>query len=120
RLPCFVGREIWRLLEKGRPFGAEIVADPYDVFAPGSVRHPLRPYLRQTVPGELRRHCATACAAAYVTKEALQRRYPVSPGALSTYYSDVDLTGEAFADAPRKPPQDRAFRLVFVGTFAQL
>lgn len=120
RVPCFVGKEIWSCLEANRPFGAEVVADPYDVFAPGSVRHPLRPLLRITTPRNLRRQCLTACAATYVTKNALQRRYPVAPGALSTYYSDVDLTGAAFADAPRISPVDRAYRLVFVGTFAQL
>ena len=121
RVSCFLGNVVWRALEPGRPYGVEVVADPYDSFAPGAFHHPLRPALRAWVPRELKNQCANATAATYVTKDALQRRYPASPGALSTYFSDVDLTGNAFVDAPRKAPDaGKTFQLVFVGTLAQL
>jgi len=33
-----------QLRRGGRPYGVEVVGDPYDVFAPGAVVHPLRPF----------------------------------------------------------------------------
>src|SRR5262249_10847974 len=72
-------------------------------------------------PRRLRHQCATACAAAYVTQHALQRRYPTAPGAFSTYFSDVDLPAAAFVGAPR-PICDKArtLTLITVGSLAQL
>lgn len=109
-----------------QPYGVEVVADPYDVFAPGSVRHPLRVYCRWSWPRSLRKQCVQACGCAYVTEQALQRRYPPNPGAWVTHYSSVELPSSAFVASPRlgargidlkgRPP----FRLVTVGTLAQL
>ncbi|MGI6079106.1 MAG: glycosyltransferase family 4 protein [Fastidiosipilaceae bacterium] len=98
-----------------------MVGDPYDVFAPGAVRHPLRPLLRWWSPRRLRKLCAGACAAAYVTERTLQRRYPPAPDAYTTHYSSVELPAEAFVPAARvwAVPPDRT-RLVFVGSLAQM
>ena len=109
------------LRQTGHPYGVEVVADPYDVFASGSVKHPLRPFFRWWGPRKLRGQCAGACAAAYVTENALQRRYPPAPGAFSTHYSSVELPEVAFVSAPRSPqPERRTFTLIMVGTLAQL
>lgn len=78
------------------PFGLEVVGDPCDVFAPGAVRHPLRPFFRWWFSRQLRGHCSLAAATAYVTKYALQRRYPPKAGAQSFHYSNVELTEEFF------------------------
>ena len=32
------------------PYGVYVIADPYDVFAPGACTHPLRPFFRWRVP----------------------------------------------------------------------
>ena len=29
-----------------RPYGVEVVGDPYDVFSPNAIKHPLRPFFR--------------------------------------------------------------------------
>lgn len=108
------------LQRTNHPYGVEVVADPYDVFAPGSVKHPLRPFFRWFAPRKLRHQCANAAAAAYVTEFALQRRYPPSPEAFSTYFSDVQLPEGAFASAPRSPKTDSKFTLIAVGTLNQL
>ncbi len=109
------------LHETGHPYGVEVVADPYDVFAPGSVKHPLSPFFRWWFPQQLRRHCAGACAAAYVTEGALQRRYPPHSTAFSTHYSSIELPASALVAAPHLPHQNaRQFTLIFVGTLAQL
>jgi glycosyltransferase involved in cell wall biosynthesis len=84
----------------GRPYGVEVVVDPYDVFAPGS-KHPLRPFFRWKFSSQLRQQCAGSCASAYVTKEALQKRYPPAPTAFTTYYSSVELTEASCVNAPR-------------------
>jgi glycosyltransferase involved in cell wall biosynthesis len=118
RSPGQVGAQLWHdLRRRDRPFGVEAVGDPYDVFAPGVVRHPLRPYLRFICSRQLRRLCATSVCAVYVTRAALQRRYP-SPGHTISC-SDVQLP-------PLAPPRSadsflrKPLRLVGVGTLEQL
>jgi glycosyltransferase involved in cell wall biosynthesis len=104
---------------RGRPYGVEVLGDPFDVFAPGAVRHPLRPFFRWWFTRQLRRQCAGACAALYVTRQTLQRRYPC-PG-YSVGVSDVELPEAAFVAAPRAPrPDPRRRRIVTVGSLAQL
>ena len=104
----------------GHPYGVEVVGDPYDVFAPGSVRHPLRPFFRWWFPRQLRHQCYHACAAAYVTESSLQRRYPPNPEAFVTHYSDVELPAEAFVSSPRTQFNLRPLTIIFVGTLQQL
>ncbi|RUR76290.1 hypothetical protein PCC6912_44620 [Chlorogloeopsis fritschii PCC 6912] len=108
------------LLDKtGHPYAVEVVADPYDVFASGSIKHPLRPLFRWFFPRQLQHQCARACAAAYVTKQALQQRYPCAN--YSVGISDVELPDWAIASQPRPQIQEvRTWNLIFVGTLAQL
>ena len=87
----------------GHPYAVEVVVDPYDVFAPGAVRHPLRPIWRAWFAEQLRSQCAGSSAAAYVTAAALQRRYPASRAKYVTHYSSVDLPSSAFARTAREP-----------------
>ncbi|MEC4812918.1 MAG: glycosyltransferase family 4 protein [Scytonema sp. PMC 1069.18] len=110
------------LLHKvGHPYAVEVVADPYDAFAPGSVRHPLRPLFRWLSPRQLRNQCVQACATAYVTQYALQRRYPPAKKAFSTHYSSVELPDTAFVSFARSPKQGISrLTLITVGTLAQL
>jgi glycosyltransferase involved in cell wall biosynthesis len=105
----------------GHPYGVEVVGDPYDTFAPGAVKHPLRLFFRWWSTRQLQRQCASACAAAYVTEHALQRRYPPAWGAFSTHYSSIELPEAAFVSAPRSlQPERHTFTLIIVGTLAQL
>jgi len=107
------------LVQTGHPYAVEVVADPYDVFAPGSIKSPLRPFLRWYSPRQLRHQCFEASAAAYVTQEALQKRYPCPN--FSIGMSDVELGEETFVAQPRYYLEKTAlFTLIFVGTMAQL
>jgi glycosyltransferase involved in cell wall biosynthesis len=109
------------LRQANHPYAIEVVADPYDVFAPGAVKHPLRSFFRWWFPRGLRHQGAGAGAAAYVTEGALQCRYPPASGAFSTHYSSVELPNSAFAAAPRCDDRDKQpFTLISVGTLAQL
>jgi phosphatidylinositol alpha-1,6-mannosyltransferase len=102
------------------PYAVRVVGDPYDVFARGVVRHPLRPLLRRHLTRLQRRLCLRASAVGYVTERTLQLRYPAGPGAVSVGFSNVVLDGEAFARAPRPAEPGRAdYALVCVGSLDQ-
>lgn len=104
-----------------RPYGVEVVGDPYDAFAPGYVTHPLRPFLRWWFPRRMREQIAGACAAAYVSEHTLQRRYPPAPDAFSTHYSSIVLPDAALASTPRSLQiERRTFTLIIVGTMDNL
>jgi len=120
RLPCSIGGLIRRSLVEGRPYGVEVLGDPYDVFAPGAVRHFLRIFFRWLFPRQLRQQCASACAVAYVTAETLQRRYPPGHNAFSTHFSSIELLEEDFISQPRCPRRNGAFTLITVGSLQQL
>jgi glycosyltransferase involved in cell wall biosynthesis len=102
------------------PFGLEVVADPYEIFSPGAVDHPTRPLFRWWDTRTLRDLCARSSATAYVTKRALQSRYPPGRDAYSIGCSDVELSDEAFVEAPRGPPSHGGpIRIVSIGSLAQ-
>lgn len=105
-----------RLVSDGRPYGVEAVGDPYDLFAPGAMHHPLRPVFRWTYTRDFRKVCAGASAVCYVTQNALQVRYPTSGRMFGV--SDVELPdaafvagGRSYADAMLRP-----LRLLCIGT----
>ncbi|MET7668603.1 glycosyltransferase family 4 protein [Micromonospora luteifusca] len=104
------------------PYGVEVVADPYDVFAPGVIQHPLRPLLRRRFAARLRHECRSAVAASYVTERHLQSRYPTRPNVPAVAASSIDLSASAFASAPRTETGRRgnAFHVVTVGTMDQM
>jgi glycosyltransferase involved in cell wall biosynthesis len=135
-----VGSQIANVLERhlrrrGRVYGLEVVGDPYEVFAPGVIDHPLRPFLRWHFSRCLRRQCVHAIGVAYVTKRALQKRYPAGAmsasvsdvdlpaeavlSGYSTHYSNVELDSEGIAECLREPKQHGPYRLATVGSLAQ-
>ena len=106
---------------EGRPYGVYVIADPYDVFGPGSVRHPLRPIFRWLFPRRLRRQCGCASAVAYITEAALQRRYPPGPAAFSTSFPMGEMPPQAYMSAPRsRSSVSREFTLIIVGAMSQM
>jgi glycosyltransferase involved in cell wall biosynthesis len=121
RAPSAIAGQIEPALRRnGHPYGVEVLGDPYDVFAPGSVRHPLRPFFRWWFPRKMRRLCAGAAATGYVTEHALQRRYPPTLTSFTTYYSDVELSAGTFVTTPRPPRREGRYTLVTVGSLAQM
>lgn len=126
--------KIW---SRFQPYGLEVVNDPWDIFAPGVVKHLFRPFFRKRFTNLLRKQCAHACAAAYVTQWTLQERYPVRRAALSTVYSsvqisdsaadvlsidvsDVSLSEHSYRIRHRPRTHDKNdIRLVMVGTLSQ-
>jgi glycosyltransferase involved in cell wall biosynthesis len=123
-----------------RPYGLEVVNDPYDLFAPGSVRYALRPFFRWWFARQLRGQCRSACGVAYVTETTLQRRYPCArysvgmsdveisedalvgnPNVFTTHYSSVELAEEDAVSIGRQPGGRRQrFRLITIASLAQV
>lgn len=110
-----------RLEKRQQLYGAEVITDPYMVFARGAIRHPLRPFFRQMFTRQLVRQCANATAATYVTQFALQERYPPGSQTYSTSFSDVDLPPEAFVAQPRSGELHGSTpTIVSIGSMAQM
>ncbi|GAA4434679.1 glycosyltransferase [Bremerella cremea] len=110
-----------RMRGENKPYGVEVVSDPWDVFAPGAFHHPLRWYFRRSLSAQTKRQCHNAVAASYVTQHALQRRYPATNASFQTHYSSVELPPESFVEAPREfDPQNGPLKLITVGALAQM
>ncbi|HLY16477.1 MAG TPA: glycosyltransferase family 4 protein [Bryobacteraceae bacterium] len=140
RAPGQLGNVLSPALSRMRyPFGLEVGGDPHDLFAPGAIRHFLRPLFRKWFTRSLARQCRHAQAVAYVTESTLQRRYPCgdysvaasdveisdeslsqAPKVFTTSYSSVELRDEAFVDAPGDYKDRNVARLIFVGSLAQM
>lgn len=102
----------------GRPFAAEVVGDPDQVFAPGAFRHPLRGSIRRAATAAQRRIAREALAVLYVTSERLQQRYPTRGQAFAA--SDAVLDDSAFNErAPLERNGAGPFVLAAVGGLDQ-
>lgn len=91
RVPSQIATLAMSAMMNGQPYGLEVVGDPYDVFAPGAVKHPLRPFFRYWFSYQLKKQCAKAFAIAYVTQYSLQRRYPPALNIFTTHFSSVSF-----------------------------
>ncbi|MDR6410124.1 glycosyltransferase [Paraburkholderia terricola] len=102
----------------GKPFSAEIVADPADYFSDAASRHPLRHIARRVHCWATRHAAKHGRTVRYVTAGALQEAYPPRVLARSFGFSDVYLPDELFDrrdEARGKHDADSgAFRIVNV------
>jgi glycosyltransferase involved in cell wall biosynthesis len=125
RIPGTLGTVAYRVLKaRGQPYAAQIVGDPHEVFAPGAVRHPLRPFFRWWFTRQLKAQARDASIISYVTRTALQERYPSQAG-FSNSFSNVQLPEAALVNQPRTDWEglgtaERPCQLLLVGSLAQL
>jgi glycosyltransferase involved in cell wall biosynthesis len=104
--------------ELGRPYGAQIVGDPDQVFSPGAFRHPLRVPLRYALTAAQRYVARHAAAVMFVTRRALQRKYPAHGRVFSG--SDVALDDDAFSrERTVERHESKPFSLVTVAALDQ-
>lgn len=136
RVPGLVATLASSAMRRGRPYGVEVVGDPYDVFSPGANSHPLRPFFRWWFSRALKAQCRGAACSLYVTERALQLRYPPATQRvqgmpeqygekLSIGVSDAELPEEALAadddllqrtSPPAYIGRNGRFHITFVGT----
>jgi glycosyltransferase involved in cell wall biosynthesis len=125
RGPGTIGRLLASELEPcGRPYGVQVIGDPWLVFGPGRAGGVLRVFYRQLATRRLKRICWNASAVACVTRSSLQRRYPASPNAFATSWSDVQIDGAILSDeslekriASLSSVGKRPVQVGFIGTF---
>lgn len=88
---------------RGRPYGVMVVNDPYLGYAPhgAGARRAFHQIIRTALTALTRRQVRRAAVTQYVTRTALQRRYPSRPGQPQFGVSDIDLRPEAYASEPR-------------------
>ncbi len=90
----------------GKPFAVEVVTDPWENFGPRSGGNRLVMWLvRRSWTNLVRKMCANATGASYVTQNYLQQKYPPRSvedgGAFTASYSSVEIDDRAFGE-PRK------------------
>lgn len=121
RIPGNIGSLVIQRMRKiNRPFGVEVVGDPWDVFAPGSIKHPLRPFFRIKGYWSLKKSVAAAQAVLYVTKDALQKRYPSKAGAFTTFASDVKISKNIIALSEKKYAKKEIYNIISIGSLDQM
>jgi glycosyltransferase involved in cell wall biosynthesis len=131
RVPGNIGTLVRKNLPPDKPYGVEVVIDPWVALAPTGIKDIWKWPFRLEWTWNLKRQCKQACVASYVTRNALQKRYPCTPSAYTTYYSSVkldkrlikcDLTErlESLKTLPeRLSGNGKPVRLGFVGSFSQ-
>ncbi|MCK5602488.1 glycosyltransferase family 4 protein [Candidatus Pacearchaeota archaeon] len=94
RVPGTISTLLWHELEKMNiPYGVEVVGSALDSANTCGVNFAARHFLSKIGYKTQRLQCQNAIAAAYVTKDYLQKHYP--PGNWTTYYSSIDLPENA-------------------------
>ncbi len=136
RVPSPIATELLRHIQ-GRPYGLEVVGDPYEALGPGALHHPVRPLFRRLMSRHLRQQCAHAAGVGYVTRTILQTRYPcpahsvgisdianldftASSKVFTTNYSSVACREEDFAKQARHFQKSCTCKILFVGSLAQM
>lgn len=104
-----------------RSFGVELVGDPFSVFANGGVSGRLSSVYQCVFTWLTRKACSNAAAVAYVTKQVMQKAYPVSHGAFTTHYSSIQLDSALIVSSReiRQVESDCSFTILMVGSMEQ-
>ena len=121
RIPGTLGGMAASILQKRNiPYGVEVVGDPWDVFAPGAFKHPLRIVLRYQGYWSLKRSVKYAMAVLYVTKEQLQKRYPALEARWIGNASNVMIKSESVPPQAHVLRKKERYELISVGSLAQM
>jgi glycosyltransferase involved in cell wall biosynthesis len=119
RIPGRIGSIAIRILQKRKiPYGVEIVGDPYDVLSNNSTSHILLKLIRPISVYSLRKIAREAPAALYVTKHALQKRYPGSGYTIGV--SDVMLPFSFYSKQPKQSFSNNIFKVISIGSLEQM
>lgn len=102
------------------PWAVEVVNDPWDTFAPGSYKSIFRPVVRVFFTHQVKSMAKNADGASYVTKEALQRRYPPAArlgkrsNCFEGHYSSIILKKDYFCSEHHLP--NKTYTIVHVNS----
>lgn len=97
-IPCIMGAV---LVLKQIPFCIEMVGDASDTYSNSSLKSNLAFFWKRVFSVAVRFLTNRAVAVSYVTKEALQQKYPASKSAVTEHYTSLDLKAELIVSKPR-------------------
>lgn len=125
RIPSTVGYQFLHGFEKtGKPYAIEVVVDPWDFAAPGTLKTPLRPVIRRIWTNDLKKASLKANGVSYVTKYALQERYPSyaklhgeSSEHFESYYSSVNIPKSYFSEERKYGRKENPYTITHVTNF---
>lgn len=89
------------------PWGMEVVVDPWEYFAPGTIDSILRPIYRYKWTTDLKNACKKCDCVSYVTEFYLQSKYPCKANLFSNcdyftnHYSSVEIADDSVS-LPKK------------------
>jgi glycosyltransferase involved in cell wall biosynthesis len=102
RLPGMIGNITAKLCKMFNiPYSIELVGDPYELYSPGAISHPMRCYFRWYFTKMVKEQCKEAIAVSYVTNNTLQKKYPTGKNSFSTSYSSISISSGTIIDKPR-------------------
>lgn len=111
---------IKELVDRNKKYALEVVGDPDDVFAPGTIKHPLRIYFRSKMVSAMKYNIQNASGVLYVTKKTLQNKYPTENGVFTTYASNVELGKNETVNLLKKWQSKRAINITSIGSLEQM
>ena len=125
RIPSTVGYQFMNSFKKeNKPYAIEVVVDPWDFASPGTLKTCLRPIIRLVWTYSLKRACKKANGVSYVTKYALQDRYPSkskiqgeSKQYFESYYSSVNIPVSYFGQEKKLNKNKKELKIIHVTNF---
>lgn len=119
RVPGHVGSVLSKILKKRNiPYSIEVVGDPWDVME--SIGGRLAFILKRLGRFNLLNIVAGSTNSLYVTRHTLQNKYPSPKNSNVFGVSDVIISTDFLVDNSRKFPETKPFKLLAVGSLAQL
>lgn len=125
RVPDQLAFQVFDAIKGKIPCGVEVTSNSWEFFAPGGYKGFMRPFLRRLWDYKQKQVCRLADATSYVTKWAIQKRYPPKPSAIqneglkqlesfTTHYSDVDVDSYLTSCTPRIYTPKQIWRIIHV------
>ncbi|WP_164462273.1 glycosyltransferase [Bacillus sp. FJAT-42376] len=121
RIPSAVGFQFASNIRRKMPYALEVVVDPWDFAAPGMLKSKFRPLIRVLWTHKLKKLCKDANGVSYVTKFALQNRYPSkaklnkeSLQYFESYYSSANIKEDFFMKPKIYPSNQSNFQIIHV------
>jgi L-malate glycosyltransferase len=121
RIPDELSFQLFKIIKKSKiPCAVEVVAHSWDLYAPGTIKTILRPFLRFHWDDNQKKICKTADGVSYVTEKYIQKRYPSNidvkdKSRFETFYTSANLNDNFFTGPRRKSSFDKnIFNIVHI------
>lgn len=113
RIPDQLAFQIFNKVKRANiPCAVEVVAHSWDLYAPGTIKTVLRPFLRVLWDINQKKLCKEAEGVSYVTGRYIQKRYPsgvkeMDSERFETFYTSADLDSVYFGEPRSKESFDK-------------